>query len=415
VRQILKLAATTLAVAVLGTACENEQIVSADRTTSGRVVAPEGFAGVTGQNLATGGVGLVGGSGSFDVTVPVGAPSEILSATFYYNGSGPGSDDTVIINGDEYVATLVGTILDAYWYKLDGMALVSPGPNSFDVSGISFGGEHNDGIGLAVVYEDVASDVQMVRILELTDYFYWNSVQPNSMVHNFTVTPSDMDRDVECVFMVGDCTPARPDGVWYHSGVGAAHPGDIVGGPFPHMDNVLNSVNGPEWDIFTIPSTVPADAGHFAFQVESPAAGNGDSGLISFAALLLSEPRMGGGEGCSHGYWKQHLDSWDGTGYTPGQSVESVFAEASRFPSVASATLHEGLEFGGGPGALGGARNLIKQAVAAVLNSVTIDYPLSLGGVIDAVNDALATEDRGTMIDLSEELNTYNNLGCPLN
>jgi hypothetical protein len=58
-------------------------------------------------------------------------------------------------------------------------------------------------------------------------------------------------------------------------------------------------------------------------------------------------------------------------------------------------------------------------AVAALLNSAHpgVDYALTTAEVIAAVNAALASCDRGTMIDLAEELDAANNApdGCPLN
>jgi hypothetical protein len=80
-------------------------------------------------------------------------------------------------------------------------------------------------------------------------------------------------------------------------------------------------------------------------------------------------------------------------------------------------TLLQALEFGGGPGTLGAARNLLRAAVAAVLNSAQpgVDYPLTTQDVINSVNAALASNSRGTMLTLASQLDGYNNLGCPLN
>lgn len=66
--------------------------------------------------------------------------------------------------------------------------------------------------------------------------------------------------------------------------------------------------------------------------------------------------------------------------------------------------------------AVGGAKNLLRQAVAALLNAShpDINYPRLPGDVIADVNVALASGDRDMMLVLAEELNTDNNLGCPL-
>jgi hypothetical protein len=123
-----------------------------------------------------------------------------------------------------------------------------------------------------------------------------------------------------------------------------------------------------------------------------------------------------GDDGCSHGYWKNHEDDWPPTGYSPGQSVQSVFADASTYPDIGSATLMEALEFGGGDGVEGGARILLKQAVASLLNAAhpAVLFPRSPVEVISSTDAALASGDRHTMTDLGEEQDDDNNLGCPL-
>ncbi|GAI35129.1 unnamed protein product, partial [marine sediment metagenome] len=66
---------------------------------------------------------------------------------------------------------------------------------------------------------------------------------------------------------------------------------------------------------------------------------------------------------------------------------------------------------------LGGAKILLRQAVAAVLDAAHPDltYPLTVVGIVGEVNDALASCDRSTMLALKNKLVIYNELGCPLN
>ena len=42
-------------------------------------------------------------------------------------------------------------------------------------------------------------------------------------------------------------------------------------------------------------------------------------------------------------------------------------------------------------------------------------YPLTQAQIIAQVNTALATGNRATIITLANQLDQYNNLGCPLN
>jgi hypothetical protein len=82
-----------------------------------------------------------------------------------------------------------------------------------------------------------------------------------------------------------------------------------------------------------------------------------------------------------------------------------------------NATLLQALSFQGGSGTTAGARILLRVAVAALLNAAhpDVDYSLTTTDVINQVNAALASGSRSTMIQLKNQLDTYNNLGCPLN
>ncbi len=121
-------------------------------------------------------------------------------------------------------------------------------------------------------------------------------------------------------------------------------------------------------------------------------------------------------QGCTPGYWKNHTSSWAPAGYSPSQSVVSVFAQASPY-SAGSATLHQALYFGGGPGVDGAAEILLRAAVAALLNAShpDVSYPETPASVVAAVDTALASGDRDTMLHLAATLDSENNLGCPLN
>jgi hypothetical protein len=124
-----------------------------------------------------------------------------------------------------------------------------------------------------------------------------------------------------------------------------------------------------------------------------------------------------GDQGCTPGYWKNHTDSWPAAGYSPSQSIQSVFASAAAYPAIGSASLLDGLGFSGGSGVEGGARNLMRAAVAALLDSSHpgVSYPRTPAAVISSVDAALATGDRDSMLSLASSLDADNNLGCPLN
>lgn len=148
------------------------------------------------------------------------------------------------------------------------------------------------------------------------------------------------------------------------------------------------------------------------------------SGSPNQGALVVFTNRViptTGTEGCTPGYWKNHAgygpqgNSWPPSGYAPADLFSSVFTGATTLS--ASLTLHDALGLPGGGGIAGAERNLARAAVAALLNASHpgVNYPLTAADVISQVNAALATQHRGTMLALAEQLDIRNNLGCPLN
>ncbi|MCB9100746.1 MAG: hypothetical protein H6632_14490 [Anaerolineales bacterium] len=120
--------------------------------------------------------------------------------------------------------------------------------------------------------------------------------------------------------------------------------------------------------------------------------------------------------GCTPGYWKQkqHLDSWEPTGYSPDQKLNTVFDNTG---NLGNKSLLKALSFKGGSSIDEAKEILLRAGVAAVLNAAhpDIDYPLTTGEAINSVNSALASDDRDTILSLATQLDDYNNLGCNLN
>ena len=130
-----------------------------------------------------------------------------------------------------------------------------------------------------------------------------------------------------------------------------------------------------------------------------------------------------GAEGCTPGAWKNRLlriGAWGPTGYTPGQSVASVFASAAGVDSegtdLGSVSLLEALSLQGGDSFGEKVEILLRAATAAVLNAAHpgVDYPMTESAVIDAVNDAIDSGDPQIVVDVAADLDTNNNLGCDI-
>jgi len=125
-----------------------------------------------------------------------------------------------------------------------------------------------------------------------------------------------------------------------------------------------------------------------------------------------------GDQGCTPGYWKANVkkgaSEWTLAGLSPTARVDSVFAAGAAYNG---STLLAALEFGGGAGVSGATQNLLRAAVAAVLNAASpgVAYPRSRASIVAAVNSAIASGNRAAMLALASALDADNNLGCPLN
>lgn len=119
-----------------------------------------------------------------------------------------------------------------------------------------------------------------------------------------------------------------------------------------------------------------------------------------------------GNQGCTPGYWKNHLASWS---LDPSTPVTAFFGPVPA--ELSGMTLLDALQGGGGPGVVGGARILLRAAVAGLLNANNggVAYPWSQADVINQTNAALASGNRNTMIGLGDTIDGLNNSGCPLN
>jgi hypothetical protein len=122
-----------------------------------------------------------------------------------------------------------------------------------------------------------------------------------------------------------------------------------------------------------------------------------------------------GNQGCTPGFYKNHTSEFTAP-YTTTTTVGSIFTGV--LSSLASRTLLEALQGGGGPGIEGAQIILLRAATAALLNAVHpgVSYSLTTSQIITQVNSALATNDRDTIIALADRLDALNNGpgGCPL-
>ena len=219
--------------------------------------------------------------------------------------------------------------------------------------------------------------------------------------------------------------PATPDNAWFHYayfpvdasswGLGATAQvtiNEVSAPPNVAVDSIRVVKNGVWAPTLFLVSSVTVETGY---------------NDVIFVKFYHSEgstpPPPPYGKGCTPGYWKQsqHFDSWTPTGLAPTNLVGSVFSNASLYSlsgkTMANYKLVEALAFKGGNGLVGAAQILLRASVAAELNAKYpgMGYPKTAAEVVTAVNAALASGNRVTMLTLATQLDELNNLGCVLN
>jgi hypothetical protein len=391
-----------------------------------------------GLAIAEAGVGLQGlGSGTRTVTIDIGGPVEkailywagrdltncVSGACFQAPNTPPFADQELVFAGGAITGAIVGmegADSGNIGYAADVTSVVQgagTGTQSFTIAdgNLAKNLDRLNGAGLIVVYTD-ASDANSyeVTIADGLDFAYAGLGSPNLFIPEnritspatFSFAPSDSARTAQLTLFVGDSEPGRADRV------------DVS-----NNSSILNSLDGsdgPEFDTDTHTITIPASAGQTSVQLFSapPAPARQpqpDSLLWVLAALRV--PVTPGQHACTPGYWKNHLSAWTATGLSPTALVGNTFTIPANLSTLGGETLREALAGGGGPGVLGAARILLRAGVAAMLNAghPSVDYPSTRFQVRDAINAALASNNRSTMLARAAALDADNNLGCPLN
>jgi hypothetical protein len=391
-----------------------------------------------GLAVADGGVGLQGiGSGTRNLTVDIGGP--VQGALLYWTGrdrpcpmSGGGcvvpfqpyKDQILRVDGVLVTGTIIGTEgqpvsgggpINNIGFLADITSLVQAKGTGLQTFAIKDGDTASNlfrlnGVGLLVIYTDPA-DTTMSRLIvyDGLDFAFGADPTPGE---TRVMAPVTFNHDAQASarqarlrIFSGDSVAGRPDRI------------DISNNP--SVFDSLDSSDGASFDTDVLVVDVPAGVASTTVQLFSaPPNQNPDSLLWILGVLRLpleddpEEPA-----GCTPGYWKNHEDSWAGTGYAPGQTVGSVFSGASAFPSQAASSLLQALQGGGGSGLEGGARILIRAAVAALLNAAhpDVDYPRTTAQILADVSSALTSGNRNTMLNLAAALDNDNNIGCPLN
>jgi hypothetical protein len=122
-------------------------------------------------------------------------------------------------------------------------------------------------------------------------------------------------------------------------------------------------------------------------------------GIVCSAPQALVIDSAVARNGCSPGYWRNHLERWAETGYAAGDDFDASFGVDLFSPDV---TLGQAIELGGGD-----ANELARHGTAALLSASHpgVNYPYAEDAVKALVKQG----------DPDGRLAAANNLGCPLN
>ena len=178
--------------------------------------------------------------------------------------------------------------------------------------------------------------------------------------------------------------------------------GEYLGGVIVNVDSGApcnTIVNLPE--TFTVQAGSGLDFGAGVLEVSR-----------NVAVTITCAPSAVVTAGCSHGYWKNHLTEWPAS-YPANTTLGDVF-QMGPFGALGNVPLTDALKFKGGETNQGKAQILLRNAVAALLNSakVEITYGWTTAEVVSLVNDALASNDGETMLSLEKQLDAANH-GSP--
>jgi hypothetical protein len=313
------------------------------------------------------------------------------------NGTFIGGEPTKIAPiGDEWTTSFRADIT--------GLAGWTSGANTVEVSGMDFNSRcpdcRNDGASVVVLYDD-GSDAGYVGIKEGNDLAFRDFAPPydSTVPQTFTFPMDDAMRTAVLYIIAGSVSyPDRPNVISV----------SFDGGPatdYPDLMGVAGGVGHDDWDTVAIPLMIPAGVTSVTVELKSeqgagsiwPAESLPASMVWVTGALYVEPPEEDECEGCTPGFWKNHVGAWAGTPYEPTDDFDATFGVDYFDPDL---TLCEALWNGGG-----GVNALGRHAVAALLNSAhgVVDYCLTDKDIEDAVENM----DKGTLADFNEQY-------CPL-
>jgi hypothetical protein len=377
--------------------------------------SPVGITIESGTMVLAAGTGLYVQPGIIDINIPL--DTTIKQVLLYWHGT-LNPDDTINIGVTEITGSLIGTgFSDRFCYRADITTggFIVPGPNSLSVSGLTF--DVNNGAGVLVIIED-ASEASEIDLRDGDDFAYEPLASPwdTTVEQTFFFTPADVDRSATLSMFFASVSGTASTGGFRPTAIEVT-----VDGVTTTYNDLLDSVDGMEWDTRILSVDIPAYADSLTVQalsVDNPGGEIGNPASFDWITAALSIPPVSGGEGCTPGYWRQphHFDSW-GLRFKPTDLFSDVFGPTitvkvgKKKQKVTDPTLFQAVKARGG-----GINALARHTVAALLNAASpgVSYDLFVDEVIDEFNAVYS----GTKQDYNSLMNVFggfNEQGCPLN
>lgn len=244
----------------------------------------------TPQNIVVAAVGLESQPGLLSFHVPAATQAEIVSAKLYWVGrsTSPTGDSQIRVGASFRTGTLLasynvgGDLPWVFFYEHDAIGLIRHNNNNLFVSRFDLGPEsRTDGVAAVVIFNDPDSPWTAIHTVLPLEFVSGGS----GSVVDLPIGGSAAARNAQFLMLAGACTAAKDDNVWWSSGPGAS-PSDLVGAGSGVHSNLLGAVNGNWMDALVRDVSIPPNASHFTYQVESPT-GSGDDILHLFGAICI--------------------------------------------------------------------------------------------------------------------------------
>jgi hypothetical protein len=294
------------------------------------VLGPTSVPLAHGSGIVAAGTGMIHQPGLITVEIP--AEASVEQVLLYWEGfminQVPG-DATIVVDDGASTHEVTGSLIggptyfftgafpSAYRADITELDLIQPGVNTLAVSGLEFT-MANNGAGVIVIYDDGSSDAYL-DIRDGVDLAFINFMEPRHSTH---IQSFRFDA-CEAVGSAQESAPSECQrtallSLFFASVSGTASGGSIrptsieittsgSGTPtITTLSNVLDSVDGDEWDTFTIAIKVPK--GDSMLEVEPFSRDDHDTGelpasfdwnMISFVLEDETQPlpsgRMTGG------------------------------------------------------------------------------------------------------------------------